>query len=99
MSTTGIPIAGTEPSKDHKAYDRRSTAFAIYADIPAASRCAAPRASSAPRNSATARPRDHDRLPPAAPLLLPHHAHLPQACPRKQAPHPQVCPLPAGPKK
>ena len=108
--STGIPIVGTESPKDHKPYDRRSTAFAIYAGISAASRCATPRASSAPRNSATARRRDHDRLPPAAapphglphhpaaPLPLPHHAHLPQARVRQQAPHPQVRPLPASPK-
>ena len=108
--STGIPIVGTESPKDHKPYDRRSIAFAVYAGISAASRCATPRASSAPRNSATARRRDHDRLPPAAappralphhpaaPLLLPHHAHLPQARVRQQAPHPQVRPLSAGPR-
>ena len=53
--STGIPVVGTESPKVHKSCDRRSTAFAIYAGISAASRCATPRASSAPRNSATAR--------------------------------------------
>ena len=108
--STGIPVVGTELPKVHKLNGRRSAAFAIYAGIPAASRCATPRASSAPRNSATARRHDHERLHPAAapppglahhpaaPLLLPHHAHLPQARPRQQAPHP-VRPLPASPKK
>ena len=53
--STGIPVVGTESPKDHKPYDRRRTAFAVYAGISATSRCETPRASSAPRNSATAR--------------------------------------------
>ena len=59
--STGIPVVGTELPKVHKLNGRRSAAFAIYAGIPAASRCETPRAaSSAPgaqqRNCALPRP-------------------------------------------